>query len=94
MKSKSDVYVLLLVFVVTMAAFPMDTYCTSTGSKGAATANEILTPAPKPQPRINGPMVYGCRPGHFFLYRIPCQGERPITFSAKGLPGQSCRNKM
>jgi len=31
-------------------------------------------------------MVYGCRPGHPFLYRIPCQGERPISFSVKGLP--------
>ena len=47
---------------------------------------EILTPAPGPGPRINGPLVYGCRPGHPFLYRIPCQGNRPITFSVKGLP--------
>ncbi len=48
--------------------------------------NEIRTPRPKPQPRINGPLVYGCRPGNPFLYRIPCQGERPVHFSAKGLP--------
>lgn len=47
---------------------------------------EIYTPAPKPQPRINGPLVYGARPGHPFLYRIPCQGDRPIRFSVKGLP--------
>jgi alpha-galactosidase len=46
----------------------------------------ILTPRPKPQPRINGPLVYGCHPGNPFLYRIPCQGERPINFSVKGLP--------
>lgn len=31
-------------------------------------------------------MVVGCRPGHPFLYRIPCQGERPIHFSADSLP--------
>lgn len=49
--------------------------------------SEIFTPVPKPQPRINGPLVYGCRPGHPFLYRIPCQGERPIQFSVKDLPG-------
>ena len=49
-------------------------------------ANEIYTPLAKPQPRINGPLVVGCRPGHPFLYRIPCQGERPINFSVKGLP--------
>jgi alpha-galactosidase len=47
---------------------------------------EILTPTPKPQPRINGPFVFGCRPGNSFLYRIPCQGKRPVHFSVKGLP--------
>jgi len=46
----------------------------------------ILTPSPGPAPRINGPKVYGGRPGHPFLYRIPAQGERPMTFSADGLP--------
>lgn len=46
----------------------------------------ILTPAPGPGPRINGPEVYGARPGHPFLYRIPAQGERPMNFSARGLP--------
>lgn len=46
----------------------------------------ILTPKPGPSPRINGPTVYGCRPGNPFLYRIPTQGERPMTFSVKGLP--------
>ena len=48
--------------------------------------SNIMTPAPLPRPKINGPQVYGCRPGHPFLYRIPCQGDRPITFSAKRLP--------
>ena len=42
----------------------------------------ILTPKPGPQPRINGPKVYGARPGHPFLYRIPCTGTRPIRFTA------------
>lgn len=46
----------------------------------------ILTPSPKPTPRINGAKVYGARPGHPFLYRIPASGERPMSFSAKGLP--------
>ena len=47
---------------------------------------EICTPQPKASPRINGPLVYGCRPGNPFLYRIPCQGIRPMQFSVKGLP--------
>lgn len=46
----------------------------------------ILTPRPGFEPRINGPTVYGCRPGHPFLYRIPAQGLRPMKFSAKDLP--------
>jgi alpha-galactosidase len=46
----------------------------------------ILTPQPPREPRINGPGVYGARPGNPFLYRIPCTGERPIQFAAKGLP--------
>ena len=46
----------------------------------------ILTPRPGPDPKINGPSVYGCRPGSPFIYRIPCTGQRPIEFSAKKLP--------
>src|SRR5579859_1056223 len=46
----------------------------------------ILTPPPPLSPRINGPLVYGVRPGSPFLYRIPCTGERPIKFSAENLP--------
>ncbi len=48
--------------------------------------NEILTPAPAKLPRINGPKLYGARPGKKFIYRIPTQGERPIRFSVAGLP--------
>jgi alpha-galactosidase len=46
----------------------------------------ILTPKPSPKPRINGPAVYGCRPNHPFIYRIPTTGTRPIKFSAENLP--------
>ncbi|HVU33446.1 MAG TPA: NPCBM/NEW2 domain-containing protein [Opitutaceae bacterium] len=46
----------------------------------------ILTPPPPPAPRLNGPTVYGCRPGHPFLYRIPTTGRRPIRFIAANLP--------
>ncbi len=46
----------------------------------------ILTPKPGPKPRINGPTIYGCRPGNPFLYRIPTTGDRPLTFAAEKLP--------
>ena len=47
---------------------------------------EMRTPKPPDAPRIHGPKIYGARPGHPFLYRIPCTGIRPIHFSAKDLP--------
>ena len=47
---------------------------------------EILTPLPGSAPRINGAKIYGVRPNKIFLYRIPCQGERPISFKVAGLP--------
>src|SRR5438093_2216771 len=50
------------------------------------TAGKILTPPPLPSPRINGPRVYGERPGRPFLYTIPATGDRPMTFSADELP--------
>ncbi|HTF42521.1 MAG TPA: putative Ig domain-containing protein [Terriglobales bacterium] len=46
----------------------------------------LLTPPAPREPRINGPKVYGVRPGSPFLYRIPCTGERPLHFRAEGLP--------
>lgn len=47
---------------------------------------EILTPQPGDGPRINGPRIYGARPDKQFVFRIPCQGRRPIQFKASGLP--------
>jgi alpha-galactosidase len=66
----------MLMFLLTVAFLP------------AALADEavLLTPPPPAQPQVNGPKVYGCRPGRPLLYRIPCTGERPLTFSADGLP--------
>jgi len=52
----------------------------------AIPARPILTPPPAPAPRINGPGVFGARPGAPFLYTIPATGTRPITFAAENLP--------
>ncbi len=46
----------------------------------------ILTPKAGPAPKINGAKVVGVRPGRPFLFRIPATGERPMSFSAAGLP--------
>ncbi|HWB92132.1 MAG TPA: hypothetical protein VG605_09775, partial [Puia sp.] len=34
----------------------------------------ILTPAPAAAPRINGPKVFGVRPGHPIVFTIPATG--------------------
>ena len=46
----------------------------------------ILTPAPAQSPRINSAAVFGATPNNPFLYTIAATGERPMRFSAKGLP--------
>src|SRR5271165_1113028 len=46
----------------------------------------LLTPSPGPRPKINGPKVYACGPKHPLLYRIPATGQRPMQFTAAGLP--------
>ena len=46
----------------------------------------ILTPPAPPTPRINSAKIFGVRPGSPFLFTIAATGDRPMTFSAKGLP--------
>jgi alpha-galactosidase len=48
--------------------------------------SDLRTPKAPLTPKINGPVIYGARAGHPFLYRIPCTGVRPMRFSVKGLP--------
>jgi alpha-galactosidase len=50
------------------------------------TSSFIRTPPAPKTPRINGPHIYGERPGHPFLYHLPVTGDRPINYSAEGLP--------
>ena len=45
-----------------------------------------LTPPSPAGPRINGPGIFGVRPGSPFLYAIPATGERPMAFAADNLP--------
>jgi hypothetical protein len=69
--------------LVSTQAVPAQTAtATATNSEEAV----ILTPKPPAIPRINGAKVFGVRPGHPFLFTIAATGDRPMTFSAKGLP--------
>ena len=77
------ILIAILYIGLTASAFAADEYLPPNLDTNQAV---ILTPKPGPAPRINGPEVYGARPGHPFLYLIPAQGDRPMKFSAKGLP--------
>ena len=69
---------LLSILAVALAA--------ATASALAAGQAATLTPKSLPTPRINGPSIFGVRSGSPFLYHIPATGERPMEFSAGGLP--------
>jgi alpha-galactosidase len=51
-----------------------------------ATEPYILTPAPKAEPKITGAKVFGVRSGSPFQFLVTATGDRPMTFSATGLP--------
>src|SRR2546421_4655950 len=56
------------------------------GTRGEqSSAPEIRTPKAGLAPRINGPSVFGVRPGHPILYTIPASGDRPMEFSVTRL---------
>lgn len=46
----------------------------------------ILTPKESPKPKVNGPKVFGVRPGSPFQYTIPASGKRPMEFAVENLP--------
>jgi len=46
----------------------------------------ILTPKPAAEPKLTGAKVFGVRPGSPFQHLVTATGDRPMTFSAKGLP--------
>lgn len=46
----------------------------------------ILTPPAPATPRINSAKVFGVRPGSTFQYLVATTGDRPMKFTAKGLP--------
>jgi alpha-galactosidase len=62
--------------------------CASVGfaQTAPATMGEILTPKESASPRINGARVFGVRPGNPVVFTIAATGERPMSFSAEGLP--------
>ena len=54
----------------------------------------ILTPPESSKPRINGPAVYGVRPGHPIIYRVPVTGLRPMKVSLVSSAGVVFRQDL
>ena len=52
-----------------------------------ALPSDSLTPTSPATPLIHGAKVFGVHPGHPFLFTVSATGDRPMTFSAQGLPG-------
>jgi len=48
----------------------------------------ILTPPEGAAPRINGATVFGVRPGHPVLWRVPVTGARPLACTVAGADGK------
>ena len=81
MKVRASVIIIILFSTLSVCSYGVEKVNPAT-----TVIKEMLTPIPGPQPRINGPLVFGGHPGHPLLYRIPCQGDRPIQFTVKNLP--------
>ena len=71
-----------------LALFPASGFAADPAAPtpAADTSGFIRTPPAPPEPRLNGPRVYGARLRHPFAYHLPVTGERPVTFAATGLP--------
>ena len=46
----------------------------------------ILTPPEAKEPKFNGADIWGVRPGHPVIYRVPVSGVKPMKFTASNLP--------
>lgn len=71
---------------LTLICFLAGTAITRAQSVATDNTAEILTPKSGPEPRINGPKIFGVRPGHPILFTVPATGDRPMKFSADKLP--------
>ncbi len=76
----------LLLFAVWIFSASIACAQAANAPEAPASAPVILTPPSPKTPLIHGPKIFGVRPGSPFLYTIPATGDRPMTFSADGLP--------
>jgi alpha-galactosidase len=77
---------LLCMAAVTLAPGAFAQTNSATSKPTSLEAAEIRTPKAPATPRINGPAIFGVRPGNPFLYHIAATGDRPMSFSVSDLP--------
>lgn len=83
-RQKSAGYLLVIFILLALMS------CTDR-KESSADQKVILTPKPGPEPRINGPKIFGVRPGSPFLFTIPATGRRPVRYEVLNLPdGLAC----
>ena len=81
-----------LLCTTTLAAWSVSAADTNAPGSNTGSASRlpepavILTPKPLPSPAIHGAKVFGVRLGAPFLFTVAATGDRPMTFSAEGLP--------
>lgn len=46
----------------------------------------IISPKAGAAPRFTGPKIFGVRPGNPILFKVTAAGEKPMQFTAEGLP--------
>jgi len=76
---------LLLILTILAPFFSLEVLAVGAETNPPALPPPLTPPAPD-TPRINGPSVFGVRPGSPFFYAIPATGVRPMSFSVEGLP--------
>ena len=79
--------ILIIPILLLLSSLQAETVSTTNPSNSQISAlPPTLTPPAPEYPRINGPAVFGVRPGSPILYTIPATGDRPMTFASEGLP--------
>lgn len=76
----------IIMMLLTVATYVFSSVGSTPPPEGSTDERIILTPPPPHEPRVNCAKVFGLRPGSECQFLVATSGDRPMTFSAKGLP--------
>lgn len=73
--------------ILCLIAYPvLPVFSTELAYDARIEGRQVLTPPPPVSPRISGASIFGVRPGKPVRFRVSATGEKPVVFSATGLP--------